>query len=152
MMKTKIDDKDLQILDILHEHAEYTIRQIAKKALLPPTTVLHRLKKLKELGVIKRYTIETDRKKLGKTLSAYVLISVDLKSLKEKGKTQYDVAKALRKIGQIEKVDIVTGESADIIVRLHATDIEDFNSVVLERIHLVDGVAKTTSMIIMSEQ
>mgnify|MGYP006267429507 CR=1 FL=1 len=151
-MKEKIDEKDLQILDILQAHAEYTIRQIAKKTLLPPTTVLHRLKKLKGMGVIKKYTIETDRKRLGIALSAYVLIAVDLKSLKERGKTQYDVAKELRRIGQIEKVDIVTGESADIIVRLHTQDIEEFNSVVLERIHMVDGVAKTTSMIIMSEQ
>lgn len=151
-MKEKIDEKDLAILEILEAHAEYTIRQIAKKTLLPPTTVLHRIRKLKESGVIRRYTIETDSRKLGKVISAYVLISVDLKSLKEKGRTQYDVARELRKTGRFEKVDIVTGESADIIVRLHSADMEDFNSVVLERIHGVYGVAKTTSMIIMSEE
>jgi DNA-binding Lrp family transcriptional regulator len=151
-MKGKIDEKDLLILEILESHAEYTLRQVAKKALLPPTTVLHRIRKLREAGVIRRYTIETDRKKMGKTISAYVLISVDLKILKEKNKTQFDVAKELRRIGQLEKIDIVTGESADIIVRLHTSDIDEFNKVVLERIQLVDGVSKTTSMIIMSEQ
>ena len=96
--------------------------------------------------------MELDRKKLGQVLSVYVLISVDLKSLKEKGKTQFDVAKALRRVSQVEKVDIVTGESADIIVRLHATGIDEFNSILLGKIHPIDGVAKTTSMIIMSEQ
>jgi Lrp/AsnC family leucine-responsive transcriptional regulator len=151
-MTTKIDEKDHAILDIIRDHADYTIRQIAKKTLLPPTTVLHRIKKLKEQKVITKYTIETNRKKLGQTLSAYVLISIDLKLLKEKRKTQFDVAHDLRKIPQLEKVDIVTGESADIIVRLYTHDIEEFNCLVLERIHLVDGVSKTTSMIIMSEQ
>ena len=151
-MKEILDDKDLLVLDVLREHADYSIRQMAKKTLLPPTTILHRLKKLKSLGVIKRYTVETDRRKLGQMLSAYVLISIDLKSLKEKHKSQFDVAKDLRKVPQLEKVDIVTGESADIIVRMHTKDIEEFNAVVLGKIHAVDGVAKTTSMIIMSEQ
>ena len=147
-MEDKIDEKDITILYILEKHAEYTVRQIAKKSLLAPTTVHARIKKLKKLGVIKRYTIEIDKKKIGKKIGAYVMISVDLKSLKEKNKTQYDLYEEIKKLPGVERVNIVTG-GTDLIARIRVTDIEEFDKVLMEKIQLLEGVSKTQTMVIM---
>ena len=78
------DEKDHQILDILKDHADYTTRQIAKKTLLPITTIHNRIKKLKAEGIIKKFTVKLNYEKLDQNFRAYVLISANLQILKEK--------------------------------------------------------------------
>ena len=92
-----MDKKDEKIIEILKDHAEYTTRQIAKKTLLPITTVHNRIRKLRREGIIKKYTIKLDNSKLGKNFVSYVLISVNLPILKQKHKTQVDLANELKK-------------------------------------------------------
>jgi len=108
-MAYKIDEKDRKILEILENHAEFTTRQIAKKTLLPVTTIHHRIKKLRKEGIIKKYTVELDYKKVGRGLLVYILISVNLPYLKKNKKSQYDLINDVKKFGFIERVDIVSG-------------------------------------------
>jgi len=147
-MEPKIDEKDLAILDVLSKHGEYTVRKIAKKTLLAPTTVHSRIKRLKEDGVILGFTIDVDKKKLGLMLGAYVLISADLKLLKEKHKSQYALVDEIKKIAGVESVDVVTGVS-DLVARVRCRDIEEFDRLLLGKLQLLEGVSKTQTMIIM---
>ena len=87
-MEYKMDEKDRRILEILREHADYSTRQIAKKTLIPYTTINNRIQKLKKEGVIKKFTIEPDYDKIGRGFLVYILISVDLQFLKQK-KTEW---------------------------------------------------------------
>lgn len=147
-MTEKIDDKDLIILEELEKHSDYTVRQISKKTLLAPTTVHARIKKLKKLGVIKRYTIEIDKPKIGKKIGAYVLISADLKFLKQRHKTQHNLAKEIKKLAGVERVDIVTG-GTDLVALVRVRDIEELDKVLLGKIQLLEGVSNTQTMIII---
>jgi len=147
----KIDETDLKILQILKEHGDYTVRQIARKIGVPPTTVHRRIKKLKQEGVIKKFTIELDYKKLEKNFVAYVLVSVNLHLLKQKKKTQYDLAKEIRKFHFVERVDIVSG-GADIVVVIRVKDVEEFDKVLLGKLQLLEGVDKTQSMIVIHRE
>ena len=66
-MRTKrrgIDNKDKQILSALQENSKIPFRDLAKSLGIPVATVWRRIKNLEEKGVIKRFTIEIDRKKL----------------------------------------------------------------------------------------
>jgi|SaaInlLV_10m_DNA_2_1039722.scaffolds.fasta_scaffold00203_9 DNA-binding Lrp family transcriptional regulator len=146
----KLDDKDLKILDLLKENSAYTTRQIAKKTLLPVTTIHNRVQRLKREGVIKRYTIELDATMVGKTVVAYILVSADLKYLKEKHKTQYDLAKEMKKIYCVDKVDIVTG-GTDLVVFLRVSSIQELDDNLLGKIQLVDGVANTRTLVVLNE-
>jgi len=82
-MKDLIDEKDSKILEVLVENSNLSTHKISKKTLIPVTTVNNRIKKLKELGVIKKYTIEIDKKKLGYNLSAYILVTISLDELND---------------------------------------------------------------------
>lgn len=147
-MEYEIDDKDRCILEILGEHGEYTTRQIAKKTLLPITTIHNRIKKLKKEKVIKKFTIEVDHSKVGRGLMIYILISVNLQFLKQKKKTQYDVAKELRGFYFIEKADIVSG-GTDIIAIVRVRDVAEFDQVLLKKLQLVEGIDKTQSLMVI---
>ena len=143
-----IDDKDKKILGILKGHADYTTRQIAKKTLLPITTVHHRIKKLKKNGVIKKFTVDLDHQKVDRGLLIYLLISVDLKTLKEKRMTQYDVLKKFKEIDYVTRVDIVAGGS-DLIAMIRVKDMEEYDKVLLQKIQKIETVSSTRSLIVI---
>ena len=147
-MDEKIDEKDMVIIEVLQKHGDYTVRKIAKKTLLAPTTVHSRINKLRKAGVIRNYTINIDRKKLGMNVRAYILISADLKLLKEKHKTQYDLSEEIRTMPGIEQIDIVTG-GTDMVAMACVREIEDLDRLLLTKIQLLDGVSKTQTMIII---
>jgi DNA-binding Lrp family transcriptional regulator len=147
-MQEILDDKDKRIIEILKENSDYTTRQIAKKINLPITTVHNRIRKLREQGIIKRFTIEVDDKKLEQNFVVYILITANLQTLKQKHKSQYDIAKELKKLGFIERVDIVSG-GTDIVAIVRVKDVEEFDKVLLGKIQLIEGIEKTQSMIVI---
>jgi len=146
-----LDDKDQKILDLLKEHGDYTTRQIAKKTLLPITTVHHRVKKLKQEGIIKNYTVNLDYSKLEKNFVAYILISANLSLLKQKKKTQHDLAKEIKGFYFVERVDIVSG-GTDLVAIVRVKDVEEFDKVLLGKLQLVEGIDKTQSLIVIHEK
>ena len=145
-----IDEKDWRILEVLKEHGDYTTRQIAKKTLLPATTIHHRIKKLKEEKIIRKFSIDLAPEKVDKGFMAYVLVSVSLPILKQKKKTQHDLIKEMRSFYFIERADIVSG-GTDIVVIIRAKDVEEFNKVLLGKLQLLEGIEKTQSLIVIEE-
>ncbi|MEK6869655.1 MAG: winged helix-turn-helix transcriptional regulator, partial [Nanoarchaeota archaeon] len=84
-MKDSIDEKDKKILEILQENSSLSSHKISKRTLIPVTTVNNRIKKLKNLGVIKKFTVDIDKSKLGFSLVAYIFLTVSLEELKQEG-------------------------------------------------------------------
>lgn len=146
-----LDPKDIKILEALQEHGDYTTRQIAKKTLLPPTTINNRIRRMRKEGVIKRFTIEPDYKKIGKGLLVYVLISANLRMLKEVHKTQYDIMRDLKKLSFVERVDVVAG-GTDLVAVVRVRDVEEYDKALLGKIQMVEGVDGTQSLIVMHGQ
>lgn len=144
-----LDEKDLKILEILKQNAKLTTKQIAKKVGMPATTVYNRIKGMEESGIIKGYMVSLNNKKLGKNISAYILITVDYKLLKEMKTTQHDLAKRLRKHKFVEEVDMITGTS-DIIIRVATNDIDQLDEFVTKYLRNIDGVERTQTMVILS--
>lgn len=147
-MSQEIDEKDLKILDVLKEHGEYTTRQLAKKTLLPPTTINNRVRKLKKDGVIKKFTIDVDHKKLGDGQLIYILISANLLLLKEKKKTQYDIVEELKKYAFVHRADIVSG-GTDIVAMVRVRDVEEYDKVLLKKIQLIECIENTQSLMVI---
>lgn len=145
-----VDEKDFKIMEILHEHGDYTTRQIAKKTLLPATTIHHRIKKLKQDKIIRRFTIDLDYNQLDRSFVAYVLVSVDLQLLKQKKKTQHDVALEIKKFPFIERVDIVSG-GTDLVAIVRVKDVAAFDKALMGELQLVEGISKTQSLIVIYE-
>ena len=150
-MEVKVDEKDRKILGVLQEHADYPTRQIAKKTGLPITTVHNRIQKLKKEKVIKRFTVDLDYHKIQLGFRAYVLVSVNLSLLKQKNKSQYNVAKEIRNFPFVERVDIVSG-GTDLVAMVRVKDVAEFDQVLLTKLQRVEGIEKTQSLIVIHEE
>lgn len=145
-----MDDKDKKILDVLKENSKLSTQQISKKISIPITTVHHRMKKLEEEGIIKKYTVVLDYKKIGKPISAYVLINVDYKLLKQIKKTQDELTKKLKLHHSVEEVSRITG-GTDLIIKIRVKDVDELDDFVTTYLRNVDGIDKTQTMVILNE-
>jgi len=145
----KLDEKDMRILDVLRQNAKLTTHKISKKLAMPITTVHNRIKKLEKIGIIKRYTVELDYKKLDRSLLVYIGVTVTYTSPSGKKLHQEDIAKKIKKLPGVEEVDIMAG-GVDILVKIRLKDIDELNDFVIRKLREIDGVDKTQTMVVMS--
>ena len=146
-----IDEKDRKILEILKENSNLSTHKISKKTLIPVTTVNNRIRKLQKEGVIKKYTIQVDEKKLGINLMAYIFVQVSLKELKQSKLRISDLVKEIRKSPLVDSAENVAGD-IDLVVKVHACDIDELKNYVLTNLSDMKGVEKTTTSIILEHR
>lgn len=75
-VKTDLDDLDHQILEYLRDDSRMPFTNIAKKLKVPDTTVHFRVKKLREMGVIKKFSIVVPPETLGFRIIAWFTLKV----------------------------------------------------------------------------
>ncbi len=144
-----LDEKDLKILDILKQNSKLTSQKIAKKINIPITTIHNRIKKLEKLGIIKGYTVKLDYKQLDKGILAYILVTVNYLLPSGKKLRQEDIAKNIKKLANVEEVNIMTGVT-DILVKVRVKDIDELNNFIIKKLREIDGIDKTQTMIVLS--
>ncbi len=71
----RIDKKDIEMLRILEEDARIPITELAKKLKLSHETVRYRLNKLIKNGIIEKFTIRINKRKLGYNFYAVIMIA-----------------------------------------------------------------------------
>ena len=146
-----IDEKDMKILDVLRENAKLSSYKIAKKILLPVTTVHSRIKRLEREGIIKQYTILLDDKKLGKNIIAYTLIHYNISLWEKTGKNARDeFKKALLRLPYVEEITYITG-SFDVMLKLKLESMDQLNSVLLERLRKIPGIGQTETIFVLEK-
>jgi len=105
----ELSDTDVKILKALLEDARYSSRQIAKNVGVSVGTVLSRIKKMEDEGLIKGYSVILDHEKLGYQLTVVTEITVAKGKLVE---TEQEIAK----IPNVTGVYDVTGLTDAIII------------------------------------
>ncbi|MEM2142232.1 MAG: Lrp/AsnC family transcriptional regulator [Candidatus Thorarchaeota archaeon] len=70
----KLDEVDARILKILRQDARRPYSEIAREVGRTEVTVRRRIRNLVKEGIIKRFTVVADRKKIGMTVSAMVRV------------------------------------------------------------------------------
>ena len=150
MFYMELDYKDYLILEALKKDSKQTTRKLSKKLNIPLTTVHHRIKKLKKQEIIKNYTIDIDYKKINKNFLGFVLINANLEKLKEKNKTQYDLIKEIKKNHFVKEVYIISGKT-DLIAKIRARDVEEFDKYLLTKLQTIEGIKNTESLIVINK-
>lgn len=131
----KIDDTDKKIIKELKKDSRNTIRDLAKILNLRPSTVHQRILKLKEHGVIEKFTIKTSNKLTGENFVVFMLVSTEGVILPESAlKNDY-----------IKEVFGITGEY-DLMIKMKFLDVEEFNTYILE-FRKKYGFKKTITMV-----
>ncbi|WP_276249040.1 AsnC family transcriptional regulator [Haladaptatus sp. YSMS36] len=74
----ELDSTDAVILELLLEDARRSFREISEEVELSPPTVSNRVDRLRDLGVIRRFTVEVDRTKFADEDECLVIIDTRL--------------------------------------------------------------------------
>jgi Lrp/AsnC family leucine-responsive transcriptional regulator len=148
-MEIKLDDKDKKIINALKEDSKLSTSKLSRKLNLPITTIFHRIKKLEKNKVIKKYTIDVDEEKLGKPLTAWILLNVGRDLLKGTGKDHDIVSSEILKFPEVEKVYNVTG-NFDILVKVRAKDVKELNRFLIKELRRMEGIEKSQTSIVLN--
>jgi len=129
-----LDKKDIKIINALKQNSRESIRDIAKKTGLRPSTVHQRIQKLVKNEVIEKFTLKLDNKAVEENFIVFVLI-----------KTEKDIENRVFNNKHIKEVFGVTGEY-DIILKLKFKDVEEFNNFII-KFRKDQGLRETMSMV-----
>jgi Lrp/AsnC family leucine-responsive transcriptional regulator len=144
-MKIKLDPTDRKILELLQTNSNITNAQLASEIGLSPAPTLERVKKLENAGVIKSYHAVVDQASIGLGVCTFVTVSL-------KGHNKDNIDKFIKAISKIEEVvecHHVTGQ-ADFIMKIVASDIPAYQSLMLEKVSNIEVVDNMQSTVILS--
>jgi len=125
-MAISLDDIDIQLLTALQEDADRTNVELARLVGLSPAATLHRVRRLKESGVIRIISAQLDPAAAGFPLQVYVTASLARHDLRSS-----DVFEDLiRSVPQIIAADTVAGET-DYLLTVVARDVAELQQVLV---------------------
>jgi len=142
-MTERIDDNDLRIIEMLTKNARISLREIAAVVNLSPSSVRNRMERLVDLGVIKRYTLELDQRKLGFEVQVVVLIT----STPGESDTLYH---KLSKYTEITNV-LRTSGPASFICMVQVQDIPQLAQFITGDLEKLAGVERIETMFILPQ-
>ena len=122
-MKTAFDDIEKAILRIMQENGRATIKDMAAKLNLSTTPIFDRIKRMESSGVIKKYVAIVDQKKIGKSLTVFVHISIS-----QHGKNALNsFIEAVTQFPEVIECHHISGD-ADVMLKLVLENIEAYNA------------------------
>ena len=143
MAKFKLDEVDHQILDMLIENTRTPFTDIAKKLLISAGTVLVRVKKMEEAGIIRGSSLTLNYAKLGYSFIAYVGIF-----LQNTSQTKF-VLERINEIPYVTVAHVTTGKF-NIFCKIRAKDTNHAKEIIF-RLDDIEGVYRTETMISLEE-
>jgi DNA-binding Lrp family transcriptional regulator len=126
LVDEEIDQIDHQIIKLLHGDASLPMSVVAGYIGLHPSTVSYRVRKLVKLGVIKKFTVSVDWRRMGKSVEAALLISCSPKNVTK-------IAKTLQSLEEVIELHTLTGFS-DILAMVTLLDMNEYKEFVEKRI------------------
>ena len=137
----QLDDKDRQLLGLLRQDARLSTAALARELGVARTTVVARLKRLHQTGVVSGYTVRLSSELRKRMLRVQTQLSIDVK----KGDA---VVNALRDISQVRAVFAISG-AMDCLALIEADTTDEIDRV-LDAIGSIPGVEKTQSSLVLS--
>ena len=139
-----IDKIDRQILSILMENAKTPYTEIAKKLLVSPGTIHVRMKKMEDVGLVKKSQLTINHELLGYDLTAFLGIYL------EKGSNYKDVIEQMEKIPEIVEAHYTTGVYS-IFAKITCKNTKHMRHVLNEEIQSVSGIQRTETIISLEQ-
>ncbi|MGB9733913.1 MAG: Lrp/AsnC family transcriptional regulator [Conexivisphaera sp.] len=141
MSTLDLDEIDLKILSELSENSRRSSREISRRLGLSVGTVASRIERMKEMGIIKRFTVDLDYEKLGYDITVVVDVYIS------KGNV-VDVEREIASIPGVMAVYDVTGDfDAVVLARFrNRADLSTFT----KRLMAMEHVERTNTHVVLN--
>ena len=137
-----LDGIDRQLLEALQRDSKRSLKDIGAEVGLSAPSVMERVRKLENAGIIKGYHALLDARKVGLDISAFIGVSIS--------SPPYLSAfeKWVESIAQILECHHVTGGHT-LLLKVKTRNTEDLEKLI-SRIRSMEGVASTETMVVLS--
>lgn len=141
----KLDDTDIKILDILQTDAHITNLNLSREVGISPPTMLERVKRLENSGVIKKYICLIDPEKVGKDTMAFVQVSLSVHQMSSVD----EFRRSIDNLDEVLECHHISGED-DFLLKVSVRSIKDYEKFVLEKLSKIKGVSKVKTNFCLS--
>jgi Lrp/AsnC family leucine-responsive transcriptional regulator len=141
----KLDRIDRRILQQMQRNGRISNLELADAVGLSPTPCSRRVKRLEESGIIDRHVTLLDQSKLGLKLTAFITIAMDRHT-----PDRFDnFERQVRAFPEVIECAVVTGQSADYLVKAVVPDMEYYEAFLLGKLTRIDGVTGVQSSFVL---
>ncbi len=141
----KLDRYDIRILAALQNDSSISNQELADLIGLSPSPCSRRVKQLEDSGYIQRQVAILDRKKLGLTLTAYVLIGMDRHTPERFANFQKNISQC----PEVLECSLITGMEADYQLKVIVPDMDHYQKFLLEKLTRIEGVTSVRSSFVL---
>lgn len=140
----KIDKIDIRILDQLQQDNTISMAELAERVGLSASPCWRRVRRLQEVGVIRRQSAQLDREKLGLQFVVYVYVKLARASREALEQFEADV----QHWPEVVLCELMTGAS-DFLIKVVTEDVRSFDKFLREKLLAETIVADTQSRIVV---
>lgn len=142
--KLNLDKLDYQIIQVMMENAEISYADLGKKLFVSGGTIHVRIKKLQEFGIVTGSRLTINTKALGFDIITFIGIYLEKSSMYE------EVAKELKKIPEIVRLNYTTG-TYSMFAEIICKDIQQLKHVLHDELQNIRGIERTETLISLEE-
>lgn len=146
MQEIALDEASLRILDALQGNAELSNAELAELVGLSASPCWRRVAELKQHGILRGSVALVDPLKLGLTVNVFVHVS-----LRQQDKASLEVfTRAIGERPEVMECYLMSGE-ADFMLRVVIEDLAKYQTLLLECLTQIPGVASIRSSFALSQ-
>jgi Lrp/AsnC family leucine-responsive transcriptional regulator len=141
----KLDRIDQRILKVMQTNGRITNLELADQVGLSPTPCARRVRALEESGVIERHVTLLNQQRLGLNITAMIGITMDRHTPERFEGFEREV----RRFPEVVECSIVTGQTADYLLRAVLPDMTYYEEFLLGRLTRIEGVTGVHSSFVL---
>ncbi len=150
-----MDELDARILDEIVKNGRITLTELAKRVKAPRTTLTSRFRKLVDSGYIRGFTAILNFKKLGYSLTAFVLVQIRRgKPVQGKSNQEVFIERITKEsenrsdLPWVEEAHIITGDY-DILLKVRARNMDELTRFLITELAQHPDVEKTHTLMVL---
>ncbi len=143
--RDRLDEVDLEILRLLQRDGRITNADLARHVKLSPPSVLQRVRKLEQSGIISAYTAVLDSQLMGYQLLVVAMVSLAL----HQEQPIEGFRKAVADIPEVLECLHVSGDF-DFLLKIVVKDMAAYERLVRESLSTIQGVGKIQSSFVLA--
>lgn len=136
----ELDGIDVQILEMLQSEGRVMYKDIAAKTKISLPTVRARIERLREWGVIKKFTAIIDANKIAGLTRGFVLVETD-PSLHDGVIAKLTSMKEVREVHQ-------TAGSHPVVLKVEARNLQELGDLVSKKMSEVKGITRCSCLVV----
>jgi Lrp/AsnC family leucine-responsive transcriptional regulator/Lrp/AsnC family transcriptional regulator len=141
-----LDKIDRQLLKLLGENSNVTVKELALKVKLSATPVFERVKRLETGGYIKKYIAILDAEKLNYGL----IIFCNIKLKQHERSIGNDFVSDIMRLSEVVECYNISGDY-DFLLKVYARDMKHYQDFVFNKLGSVKSIGSTHSTFVMCE-